>query len=197
MIPPLDPFVLRFDSIELDPTHAPTAQAIERAMALCMPKDDEAADAPGFYLLDDADGRFDIDRDFGVVSLKDEGMLEREAGAIHSVRLRVVEPSGANYELSMRLRLTGRIPRMVGGEENDILLGIVAPPAAAAPNPAPPPFPWEALAAARVTLGSIAGTSPFGAAIAPPALSELNCEVDIAFEGVLPLPAAADADWPI
>ena len=117
---PPAPFALQFDSIELDPARAPTRAAIEYALALCTPT--PAASEPGFYLLDDAGGRFAIDRDFGVVSLKDESVLEREPGAVHGVRLHVIEPSGASYELAIKLRLTGRIPQMVGGEDNDFLL---------------------------------------------------------------------------
>lgn len=124
MSQPPAPFAFAFDCIELDPARAPTRQAIEHALALCAPE--LAATAPGFYLLDDAGGRFEIDRQWGVVSLKDDAVLQRETGAIHAARLLVIEPSGTRYELGLRLRLTGHIPQMLGGEENDFLLGPAA-----------------------------------------------------------------------
>jgi hypothetical protein len=122
MIPPLDPFALSFDSIEIDPTRAPTKQSIERALAICGPRDEVLTataaapdlEAPGFFLRDDAGGRFTIDRDMGVISLRDDALLVRERGAVYPVRLRVVEASGASYELDLKLRLTGRVPQVLG-----------------------------------------------------------------------------------
>jgi hypothetical protein len=73
----------------------------------------EGLDAPGFYLLDDCDGRFEIDRDWGVISLKDESALERERGAVHVARIRVVEQSGETYELDLKLRMSGPVPQLV------------------------------------------------------------------------------------
>lgn len=73
----------------------------------------DGLDAPGFYLLDDAGGRFVVDRDWGVISLKDESLLAREQGQIHVARLRVVEPSGETYELDLKLRITGLVPQML------------------------------------------------------------------------------------
>ena len=76
-------------------------------------------DGPGFYLLDDCGGRFVIDRDWGVISLKDESILERERGAIRIARLRVVEQSGETYELDLKLRMSGRVPQLVSDEAFD------------------------------------------------------------------------------
>jgi len=78
-------------------------------------------DAPGFYLLDDCDGRFEIDRDWGVISLKDESVLKREHGLVHVARIRVVEQSGEAYELDLKLRMSGRVPQLVsdGAFEDD------------------------------------------------------------------------------
>lgn len=95
----------------------------------------------GFYLLDDAGGRFVIERDIGVVSVADDDLVERERGAIHLVKLRVVEPSGLSYEMEMRLRVTGRVPQMVGSEEYAALT-------AAAAEPPSPPAPRAAHAVA-------------------------------------------------
>ena len=79
--------------------------------------EDPRRDAPGFYLLDDAGGRFVVDPDFGFASLRDEATLQTERGAVHLARLRVVEPSGEEYVLEMRLKITGRVPQMLGPEE--------------------------------------------------------------------------------
>jgi hypothetical protein len=132
MIPPLDPFAQKFDSIDVDPSNASAREAIEHAMAHIAPQDElltasaAAPDlpSPGFYLLSDAGGRFVIDREMGIVSLADDGVLQRERGAVHGVRMRVVEPSGATYELDMQLRITGRVPQMVGAEEFAAIAGL-------------------------------------------------------------------------
>lgn len=194
MIPPDSPFAIQFDSIELDPARAPTAEAIERALAMCTPKD-APMDAPGFYLLDDSEGRFEIDHDLGIVSLKDESLLEREAGSVRAARLRVIEPSGATYELELRLRLTGRIPQLVGGEENDFLLGPNAPPAAAAKKPTR--IVRESIAATRGALGAIAVDARFGEALTAPSLPAFDCQASIALADALPSPNTADAAWSV
>lgn len=79
----------------------------------------DGLDAPGFYLLDDAGGRFEIDRDWGVISLKDESILDRERGAVHVARIRVIEQSGETYELDLKLRVSGRVPQLVSDDASD------------------------------------------------------------------------------
>ena len=111
-----DPFSDSFDCIEIDPAKAPSAAAIDRALAFCA-----SQDAPGFYLIDDAQGRFVIDRDSGVVSLRDEDILATERGQTHSARLRVVEPSGHAYTMELSLQLTGRVPQMSGDDDLNAL----------------------------------------------------------------------------
>jgi len=112
-----DPFSASFDSIEIDGTRPPLA-AFDHALALAAPSTaaPEFAQA-GFYLVDDAGGRFTIDREMGVVSLRDAATLERERFAIHTVRVNVIEQSGHSYEMEMQLRLTGLVPQMVGAED--------------------------------------------------------------------------------
>lgn len=142
MIPPLDPFAQSFDSIEIDPDRAPSQAAIESAMSLAAPPEallTASAAAPelpqpGFYLLNDADGRFVVDRDTGIVTLADDTLLQRERNAIHAIRLRVVEPSGASYDLDMQLRITGRVPQMVGAEEFAAIAGLTDETILAAPR---------------------------------------------------------------
>lgn len=115
MSPPAAPFDETFDAIDLNAVAAPSREAIEHAMSICAPADGDGK--PGFSLLDDAEGRFVIDREFGVVSLKDAAIVGRELGEIRTVRLRVVEPSGLQYELNLPLRITGMVPQVVGHED--------------------------------------------------------------------------------
>jgi hypothetical protein len=99
------------DPVE-SPNLQPHSKASPEALAYCA-SPQTGLDAPGFYLLDDAGGRFVVDRDWGVISLRDESVLEKEHGAIHVARLRVVEQSGETYELDLKLRMSGRVPQLV------------------------------------------------------------------------------------
>lgn len=187
----LDPFALRFDSIEIDPTRAPTPEAIERALAMVAPKAPET-EAPGFYLVDDGGGRFVVDRDFGVISVKDAALLESERGQIHLARLRVVEQSGAVYELDMRLRINGRVPQMVGADEFARLSESVAP-AAAAPRIA-----WTRYAAPTGALGALAlgdESASLGGlfTVEIPAVNAPHSDLNV--HDALPAPASARAHW--
>lgn len=156
-----DPFSARFDAIEIDPARAPSQAVLDHAFAIAAPT---AAvpdfTTPGFYLIDDAQGRFEIEREFGVISLKDESILAREHGAVHTARVRVIEPSGASYDMDMQLRLTGRVPQMVGAEDNGFLIALAAgetQQSAPVAQPAPAPraeepviaAPWTKYAAAH------------------------------------------------
>ena len=89
---------------------------------------------------------------------------------MHAARLRVIEPSGACYEIEMKLRLTGRVPKMVGAEDIDFL-GEAPAPDAPAPKPAQPGA-WSAYAAvvADGPAAPINERARFGAAIERPAL---------------------------
>ncbi len=101
MTPPMEPIA---------PESALAPDASAHALAMCAI---DAERAPGFTLLEDAGGRFVVESEFGVVSLRDEALLEAERGQIHHARLHVLEPSGASYVLDMRLRLTGMTPQLV------------------------------------------------------------------------------------
>jgi hypothetical protein len=116
---PTAPFEDSFDAIEISAS-APSREAIERALAMCATAHRETA--PGFYLLDDAGGRFIIDRISGIISLKDEALLARGLGELHTARLKVIEPSGACYELELRLRVTGLVPQVHGYERDAALM---------------------------------------------------------------------------
>ncbi len=124
MVPPLDPFSEAFDSIEIDPARAPSQAAIQNATALSAAQDAPEMPEPGFYLLDNANGRFVVDREMGIVTLAEDSLLRSERNAIYGVKLRVVEPSGISYELEMQLRITGRVPQMVGADEFAAIAGL-------------------------------------------------------------------------
>ncbi|MGD9980535.1 MAG: hypothetical protein AB7H66_10495 [Hyphomonadaceae bacterium] len=222
MIPPTDPFALKFDAIDVDPERAPARAAIENAMAHVAPQDElltASAAAPefaqpGFYLLEDAGGRFIVDRDLGVVTLADETLLQRERNAVHGVTLRVVEPSGDSYQLDMQLRITGRVPQMVGGEDFAAIAGLtdetvltavrvptlIVPPEAPAPAgettaPAAEPeqIAWTRFAAAEGHTARAPRTQPRRGFIVaePPTTGE---PISLAFEG-LPAAFAAHLPW--
>jgi hypothetical protein len=211
MIPPLDPFAQKFDSIDVDPARTPGREAIEHAMAHVAPS--AAAPElpqPGFYLLNDANGRFTVDREMGVVTLADEALLQSERNAVHGVRLRVVEPSGVSYELDMQLRITGRVPQMIGAEEFAAIAGLtdetilVAPrvpvlivPKEEAPAPvraqAPvTPATWTRFAVAQGHQARAPRQQPRRSFITPE-LPASNERVSLTFEG---LPAAFSAHLP-
>lgn len=116
--------------------------ASEDVMAFTGLAETPAAPAtPGFSLADDADGRFVIDADTGVISLAHEDLVERERNVVHGVRIRVVERNGDSYEMAVRLKITGLVPKMAGedyfGEAPD--LSSPAPAATAAPAPVETP----------------------------------------------------------
>lgn len=211
MIPPLDPFAEAFDSIEIDPTRAPSQDAIDRATALSAAYTTEPP-APGFYLIDNANGRFAIDRDMGVVTLADDSLLQSERNTIHGVKLRVIEPSGVSYELEMQLRISGRVPQMVGAEEFSAIAGLtdetilIAPrvPVLVVPQEAPAPIaaatteaptstaPWTRFAAAQGHTSRAPRVQPrrnFITAEAP----EITDPVSMEFDG---LPPAFSAHLP-
>ena len=116
MTAPSDPFSTFFDAIEIDPANKPSPETIDHALAFCGPPQD-GADGPGFHLMNDAGGRFVVDSVTGVISLRDEAILERERGAIYVARLRVIEQSGERYELDLKLRLSGCVPQLVSEED--------------------------------------------------------------------------------
>ena len=84
----------------------------ENAPLDAAPGFDPEADGPAFQLIDDADGRFAIDSENGIVTIARESLLQTEFGAVHGVRMRVRERSGASYELALRLRISGHVPQM-------------------------------------------------------------------------------------
>jgi hypothetical protein len=184
-----DPFSATFDSIEIDPSRTPSLSAIEHAFAVVTP----SAAAPeletaGFYLVDDAGGRFEIDRDMGIISLRNESLLETERLAIHLVRMRVIERSGANYEMEMKLRLTGRVPQMVGAE--DALFDIPATEATPVAKPEPQTH-WTRFAAALAVTGKSA--LPAGAFVQPEYPSVSAVFTSFAISAALPQAFEPDA----
>ena len=111
-----DSFAERFDSIEIGRDSACSPAAFEQALAIAQP--------PGFTMIDDADGRFVVDPEFGFVSVASDEVLARDMGSVHAVALRVVEQSGESYRLDLQLRITGRVPQMIGAEEFAAIAGL-------------------------------------------------------------------------
>lgn len=113
---PLDPFAEAFDSIPLRTAYADEADQVLGAPTAWERGEDAAPshEAPGHYLIDDADGRFRVDPVSGLIELTDPALLETERNAIHAARLRVVEASGEAYEMTLRLQITGLIPHICG-----------------------------------------------------------------------------------
>jgi hypothetical protein len=177
------------------------------------PKASSAPDAPGFYLLDDCNGRFVIDRDIGVITLAHDHLLTLEAGAVHTARVLVIEMSGANYEMNMRLRMTGRVPQVVGHEDNDALSALAAAPLVDLMTPLqksvhdvtapePPAQPWVRFAVSRFAPGKQAlygETAPFGSLFEVPAIfpDVYLEEGKLGLDGALPRASTNDAAWVI
>lgn len=179
----------------LDPSHA----------SECTPSQEE----PGFYLVDDAGGRFIVDRQWGIVSVANDDVLAREAGSVHSVTLRVIEPSGASYQLPMQLRLTGRVPQMVGAEEFAMLASMAdgladqiangdvalapAPQIKAMPAPVPT-IAWSQFSAACAKPGK--GALPEQDFAPPlPNMSPRLANAGLSMPEMTLAPTPADADW--
>jgi hypothetical protein len=211
MITVLDTFALSFDSIDVDPTRAPLA--LEHAHEIAASLENE----PGFYLRDNAGGRFVVDRDTGLVTLANRDLLQHEPDAIHRVRLYVIEQSGERYELDLNLRINGAVPHVVGAE--DMALATPAEPVAPvarprrriafATAPAAKPAtvetaaaltPWNTYAVANQNAGKPAplqnADAAFGALIAaPPAPALAISGASLALADQPPAPSAADAPW--
>ena len=236
MISSLDSFVLSFDSIKVGP-NAPETTAGEAAALgedyfadppgaaaplLFGHEDLPHAEAPGFYLLDDASGRFAIDRETGVISVAHDHLLASEAGAIHPVHIKVIEGSGASYEQHFSLRITGRVPQLAGHEDDalgalaaapllDLISSVEPAPEATAtiketPAPrvsAPAPAPahawtlFSAAAAPQETFQHLGSEgSAFGTLLEAPGFSDASLEPgQLTLNATPPRPADADAVW--
>lgn len=206
---PFDSFALSFDSIPVEPK-----QAAQPAPAhdIDAPHVDGPA-RPGFTLLDDADGRFGIDRETGIITLLHDHLLASEAGATHGVHMRCIEPSGASYELRFQLRMTGLIPQIVGAEEFDALANLVQPAPALKPMRAialaPAPEPETEAAPSQIEAPQIELPStwphlargdeaaPFGVLCAAPYPAVETGSSDLSLGVAPPRPGAAGADWAI
>jgi hypothetical protein len=163
---------------------------------------------PGFYLVDDAGGRFRVDRQWGIVSVANDDVLAREAGCVHSVTLRVIERSGARYELPMQLRLTGRVPQMVGAEEFAMLASMadgsaeqIASDVVAAATPAPhvsaapmPMIAWSQFSAACAKPGK--GALPEQNFATPlPIANPRLAGAGLSMPEMTLAPSSPDAEW--
>lgn len=186
----LDPFAQHFDAL----TPTPLSGAVfEHDIGL----PDVAADGPGFTLIDDAGGRFAIERETGIISLAHDDILEREHGAVFGVRVHVQEPSGETYELHLRLRIDGRVPQIAENEAAPALAIAPTPQAhAVEPKPRGPALDWNVFSAgahqARAPLGL--EDEPFGALI-PNVLRAAYAGALSPLDAKVPGPAPHGADW--
>jgi hypothetical protein len=197
-----DPFSARFDSIAVDSANAPSAEAIDRALSFVAPaaaSPDLAA--PGFHLLDDAGGRFVVDSDMGVISVANDDILAREPGQVHAVRLRVTEASGVSYELDMRLKLTGRVPQMLGAEEFGAIAGLtadIAPAPVVVITPARTPWTRFAVMQGMGASAPLGGESPpYGALLSVDLSRNVATATQLTLGAKPPAPGAARAVWSI
>lgn len=197
---PLDPFASSFDSIDPDRgvySRAAFDHTFEQASQRAAVRKSE----PGFYLLDDADGRFTVDRHMGVISIASDALLDAEYNAVHEVRLHVVEQSGASYDLPMKLRVTGRIPSMVGAEDLDLFAGLPGFEAPSAPPRAETPAPHIGWTSYSVVSGQIGKAplriegAPFAAALEPMPAPEAPGPYRLHLFTPLPQVSALGAAW--
>jgi hypothetical protein len=189
-----DPFSARFDAIDVDPARKPSAEAIDSALSLCAP-------AGGFELLDDAGGRFAVDPQLGVISVVSDAILTRDAGQTHTVRLRTTEASGACYDLDIPLKITGRVPQMLGVEDFGALASLAADVA-----PAPvvkvelPPTPFTRYAAMQgMGVSSPLGSerAPYGALLSVDLSRSIAAGTELRLRDALPAPSRADTHWDV
>jgi hypothetical protein len=161
MTQPLDPFAQQFDALTPSPLAGSVFEDALNVGALPEP----SLDGPGFFLLDDADGRFAIERETGIITLASDEILEREHGAVYAARIRVREGSGETYEMNLRLRIDGRVPQIA---ENDTPLTLVQSTAApVTQTPRAPAQAWAIFAASTHGAHAPLGLEdePFGALI--------------------------------
>ncbi|MBL8544435.1 MAG: hypothetical protein JNJ63_11570 [Hyphomonadaceae bacterium] len=186
-----DSFAERFDSIEIGRDSACSPAAFEQALAIAQP--------PGFTMIDDADGRFVVDPEFGFVSVASDEVLARDMGSVHAVALRVVEQSGESYRLDLQLRITGRVPQMVGAED----FGLAAPgaeqsapiDAVAAPPQPQATLEWNRFAAALAQAGKAPLAQTRGAFIAAPLPACADGGAALSLCETAPAPFSAQAEW--
>lgn len=211
-----DDFSSRFDSIPVEKAQ-PLAEAPPETHLAFGEMRSEFPDetGPGFTLLDDGGGRFAIERDTGIITLLHDETLATDAGAVFPVRLRCVEYSGLAYDQDLHLRITGRVPQIVGGEANDALSRLAQGPLDAEPvapvrrvcmtlaGPAIAPATevavsdWSEFAAFRAHAARRPLDEPgaFGGLIG--ALPPVNVDADLALAAAPPAPAPAHLSWAI
>lgn len=186
----LDAFAQEFDSITPDPSMA--FRVVDDALRV-----EPETCGPGFYLLDDAEGRFTIDHETGIITLAEDALLALEPGAVHHVLMRTIEQSGSEYEMRFALRITGRVPQIVSDDPEPAFLP-PAPEVLRLDTEAKPPLrAWAAYDAFRCVA---AGVEPlgledaaFGALIAAPFRRAPKLEAALALGAVPPEPAPRGA----
>jgi hypothetical protein len=190
---PLDPFAQHFDALNPSPLAGSVFEDAFNAASLPEP----SQDGPGFFLIDDAGGRFAIERETGIITLAHDDILARESGAVFGARVRVQEPSGETYELQLRLRIDGHVPQIAENEPASTLaIAPTAQAASAPPAPRGPALDWDVFSAsahqARAPLGL--EDEPFGALI-PQVLRAAYAGALSPLDAKVPNPAPHSARW--
>jgi len=200
-----DDFASRFDSISVERTGA----FVDKPVG-----DDPLA--PGYTLLDDAGGRFAIERETGIISVLHDDTLTTDAGRTFAVTLRCVERSGITYAQTFQVRVTGRVPQIAGDSANEALSTLAAGPlwdgapimparrrVAMAFGAAKPTEParvtrsdWSAFAVfhAHAAREPLSDHGAFGALVAAH-LPSVHVDAALALGAELPPPAPAHANW--
>lgn len=199
-----DDFSSRFDSISVENAHLHPGAVADAPI--------ENENGPGFTLLNDAGGRFAIERETGIITVLHDETLATDAGAVFTVRLRCVEYSGLSYDQDLKLRVTGRVPLIVGDEANDALWRLAHGPLDVAPirrvsmalaEPAIAPAAdvamadWSEFAAFRAHGARRPLTEPSAFGALTGALPSVDVSANLALVAAPPAPAPAHARWAI
>ncbi len=204
-----DDFASRFDSI-----------SVENAGAFAEKPVGDDPLAPGYTLLDDAGGRFAIERETGIISVLHDDTLLTDAGRTFAVTLRCVERSGITYAQTFQVRVTGRVPQIVGDGANEALSTLASGPLwddapivparrrvamafGGAKAEAPEPTrversEWATFAVFRAHAARqpLDNDGAFGALVAAQ-LPSVNVNATLALGAELPAPAPAHMSWAV
>ena len=197
MIGPLDPFALEFDSITPDPALAPRTLD-DPFLLIAGARPAPATSNAGFTLIDDAQGRFAIDHETGIVTVASDDVLAQERGSEHDVRVRVIEHSGASYEMKLRLRLSGRVPQVAGADDFAAIAALPQIPGQETPPPTVAFAQFEACRGVALHVAELGAEGAlYGALLDAPPYRAPHGDAALTLNAAPPAPASAFADWSV
>jgi Ca2+-binding RTX toxin-like protein len=85
--------------------------------------DPDAGDVLTYTLVDDADGRFAIDNESGIVTVADGAALDYETTASHEITVRVTDSDGLNFDKEFTITLTNVSGSVDGTGGDNVLVG--------------------------------------------------------------------------